>query len=70
MDVKNERSVIDQLSRLTLTRIIIAHRPETINSAERVVLIEDGHLSEIRPATVKYFTENDPSDKAEKREKA
>jgi ATP-binding cassette subfamily B protein RaxB len=37
LDVARERSVNDAVSALQLTRIIVAHRPETIASADRVV---------------------------------
>ena len=37
LDVARERLVSDAISRLALTRIIIAHRPETIEMAERIV---------------------------------
>lgn len=50
LDVDNEERVNNALSRLSLTRIMVAHRPETIASAERVVLIRDGNIIEIRPS--------------------
>jgi ATP-binding cassette subfamily B protein RaxB len=37
LDVARERLVNDSIAGLSLTRIIIAHRPETIKMAERVV---------------------------------
>ncbi len=37
LDVLRERQVNEAVSRLALTRVIIAHRPETIAMAERVV---------------------------------
>jgi len=48
LDVDNERKVNDALSRLDLTRVMIAHRPETIRAAERVVLIQNGKIVEQR----------------------
>lgn len=48
LDIENERKVSQALSRLKLTRILVAHRPETINSAERVVGIDEGKIIEIR----------------------
>ncbi len=47
LDVDNERALGIQLSRLDLTRIIIAHRPETILSADRIIRIEDGRAIEV-----------------------
>ncbi|MEK7891108.1 peptidase domain-containing ABC transporter [Burkholderia contaminans] len=37
LDVKNERAVNAAMRKLNITRIIVAHRPETIASADRVV---------------------------------
>lgn len=39
LDVTRERLVNDAVRRLKLTRIIIAHRPETIATADRVVVL-------------------------------
>jgi ATP-binding cassette subfamily B protein RaxB len=46
LDIVNERAVTAALSQLTLTRLIIAHRPETIAGANRVVFIKDGKIVE------------------------
>lgn len=52
LDVQNEQRVNAALGELDLTRIMVAHRPETINSAQRVVAIHAGKAVEIRaPAT-------------------
>lgn len=37
LDIYNEKRVNDIIKRLKITRVIIAHRPETIASAERVI---------------------------------
>ena len=42
LDVVRERQVNNAVRDLRLTRIIIAHRPETIASADRVLLLEAG----------------------------
>lgn len=47
LDLGNERSVNATVQALSLTRVIVAHRPETIAMAERVVVLEAGRL---RPA--------------------
>jgi ATP-binding cassette subfamily B protein RaxB len=39
LDVGREKSVNEAIRRLKLTRIIVAHRPETISSADRVVML-------------------------------
>jgi len=46
LDVALERGVNDAVSNLNITRIIIAHRPETIRSADRVFLMTPQGLVE------------------------
>ncbi len=40
LDVTSERLVNEAVMKLSLTRIIVAHRPETIASADRVITLE------------------------------
>jgi ATP-binding cassette subfamily B protein RaxB len=40
LDVAREQKVNQAVMRLTLTRVIVAHRPETIASADRVITLE------------------------------
>ena len=42
LDVMNERAVNDAIKDMKLTRIIVAHRPETIAMATRVVVLDRG----------------------------
>jgi ATP-binding cassette subfamily B protein RaxB len=50
LDVEREHSVNETVRRLDLTRIIIAHRPETIRSADRVIVMDSGRVvREYRP---------------------
>jgi ATP-binding cassette subfamily B protein RaxB len=44
LDVSLEHSVNAEIARLPLTRIIIAHRPETIASADRVIHMVQGRV--------------------------
>ena len=45
-----ERLVNDAVKALSLTKVIIAHRPQTIASADRVLVMEQGRIvREIRP---------------------
>ena len=37
LDVESEKQVSDSLSTLSMTRVIVAHRPQTIASADRVI---------------------------------
>ena len=46
LDVQKERAVNDAIRSLKLTRIIIAHRPETIASAERVIVLQAGRVAQ------------------------
>ena len=45
LDVATERDVNASIRSLGVTRIIVAHRPETIRTADRVVALVDGTLS-------------------------
>lgn len=47
LDVNTERQVNAELKRLSITRIIAAHRPETLAAADKVILLENGLLREI-----------------------
>ncbi|MDH0071536.1 peptidase domain-containing ABC transporter [Stenotrophomonas maltophilia] len=52
LDVERERLVNEAVRQLDLTRIIIAHRPETIASADRVLAMHSGAIvRELRPST-------------------
>ena len=44
LDVERERLVNDAVRQLDLTRVIIAHRPETIASADRVLVMHAGAI--------------------------
>ena len=48
LDIANERRVTDALASMPMTRIIVAHRPETIAGAQRVVGVEAGKALEHR----------------------
>lgn len=45
LDIANERTVNHAIGQLTLTRIIVAHRPETIASTERVISLVQGMVA-------------------------
>ena len=46
LDVDREREVNQAIRQLELTRIIVAHRPETIASASRVIVLHDGVVAQ------------------------
>lgn len=46
LDVAKERAVNEAVRSLRLTRILIAHRPETIASADRVIVLSGGRVAQ------------------------
>lgn len=46
LDVDRERQVNASLRQLPLTRIVIAHRPETIAAAQRVITLQQGRVAQ------------------------
>ncbi len=44
LDVMRERVVNEAVRRLELTKVIVAHRPETIASADRVLVMDGGRI--------------------------
>jgi ATP-binding cassette, subfamily B, bacterial CvaB/MchF/RaxB len=53
LDLEREQVVNASIRALNMTRVIVAHRPETIASADRVISLRDGKIVEqsARPAT-------------------
>ncbi len=47
LDIANEQRVTQVLAQLPLTRIIVAHRPETIAGAQRVVSLQLGKVLDV-----------------------
>jgi ATP-binding cassette subfamily B protein RaxB len=46
LDLENERAVNAALSELAITRLVVAHRPETLRAAQRVITLEGGVAKE------------------------
>jgi ATP-binding cassette subfamily B protein RaxB len=46
LDVDRERIVNQHVKQLQLTRVIVAHRPETIASASRVIVLGEGRVAQ------------------------
>jgi ATP-binding cassette subfamily B protein RaxB len=44
LDTDNEAKISEQIQHLSMTRIMIAHRQETINMADKVYQLQDGRL--------------------------
>lgn len=49
LDVESERRVNQSIQALGVTRIIVAHRPETIAWADRVIVLEAGRIAADNP---------------------
>lgn len=59
LDVMKERLVNEAIQKLALTKVIVAHRPETIASADRVLVMDGGRIvQELFPKTTVTSTEN------------
>ncbi len=46
LDIDRERLVNQAVRQLELTRVIVAHRPETIASAHRVIMLNEGRVAQ------------------------
>lgn len=58
LDVQLERHVNQAIKQLNMTRIIIAHRPETIINADRIIRLHGGQLTEITKEYKGQFNDN------------
>lgn len=47
LDITREKGINDAIRCMDITRIIIAHRPETIRSADRIILLNKNGVTEI-----------------------
>ena len=48
LDVNTERRINAALKELSITRIVAAHRPETIAAADRVLTLQDGKIARVQ----------------------
>lgn len=64
LDIYNEKQINNAIKRMNITRIIIAHRPETIRSADRIVMLNNGKFSEM--TADQLFSPADNESKMEK----
>jgi len=44
LDVWNEQAIAASVKQMQMTRVLVAHRPETIASADRVIVLERGQV--------------------------
>lgn len=47
LDIANEKLIAEAVRSAGLTTLLIAHRPQTVNSADRILVLENGALHEI-----------------------
>ena len=45
LDTQKEKSINDALQKLRITRVIVAHRRETIAAADRVICLDNGAIA-------------------------
>ena len=57
LDVETEKAVNAALSELAITRLVVAHRPETLRAAGRVVSLEGGVAREASATPTQPKTE-------------
>ena len=59
LDVERERSINAEIRNMPVTRIIIAHRPETILSADRIILLHKGGATEMDKSQYNILTKKE-----------
>ena len=47
LDIFTEAAVVQELSKLNMTRIVISHRREALANANRILVMENGFLKEV-----------------------
>lgn len=57
LDIATELKVATMIRSLGMTRIIVAHRPETIRQADRIYTLSNGKLTEISTSQTEYCKE-------------
>lgn len=56
LDLENEREINLHLKALKITRVIVAHRPQSIAMADTVYRLSDGKLTKLSPSAVRGIT--------------
>ena len=44
LDIDNETKITEQIQKLNITRLTIAHRPDTINKSDKILQLHNGKL--------------------------
>lgn len=60
LDLKLEQDVNSAISDMRITRIIVAHRLETISNADRILALDKGRLSDVTEKFHKEFSSDEP----------
>ncbi|MGB0897810.1 MAG: hypothetical protein ACPGSN_01070, partial [Psychrobium sp.] len=53
LDSKNEAKISEQIQHLSMTRVMIAHRKETIEKAEKIFELANGNLINVNEKNTK-----------------
>jgi ATP-binding cassette subfamily B protein RaxB len=67
LDIGNEQLVNAAIRQIALTRVLVAHRPETIAMAQRVVVLQQGHIvrdleqSQLQHAMQAHAAQHEPA---------
>ncbi|MES2319511.1 MAG: peptidase domain-containing ABC transporter [Pseudomonadota bacterium] len=48
LDLDNEKRVNESLKKLDVTRLVVAHRPETVKAAMRVIAVQHGKITDVK----------------------
>ena len=62
LDIENEALIGEAIAGLNMTRIMIAHRPQTIAIADRIVRLEKGKFVEETKGDVSVYTDTNQSE--------
>lgn len=52
LDIQTEALVSAAIAKLKITRVLIAHRPETIKTADRLLLLQNGIMTEVAKESI------------------
>lgn len=66
LDLDNEANITKAIAELQITRIMIAHRPQTIAIADRILTLKNGKIIDIKGDANSIFAATSSSDNREK----
>lgn len=59
LDIDRERKLVAAIGALRITRVMVAHRPQTIASADRVIVLSEGVVANNCPPSELRFDHED-----------